>query len=545
MDHQTALRRLRSPKLLQTALTYAVFDRTGSDWFYDPVEIEHAVSHSEELIDELIEELREPARYAPRTAFAFFPPKNHLCDRRMVYLPIKDLVVRYAFGILFADEIDTEIHPQCFANRRAIEDEAKLRFTQDFATGGWANFCAWQHDASESHTVLLRTDISAFYDSVSHGYLVQAVCRHLSLPADCELIRLLRKLLQVKVIYYSPANSHIEGPAVMHQGLPIGDGIEGFLANIFLKDLDDAMTAEKASYGRYVDDIRLFGTSRRVVHHRLRIVQEQLLRKGLNLNSSKTRIAENREQLRELVSKNHGLAEYGDLEPLQAGLNIHAQIDQPFEAFSRTFTEIQPLDNGDDARDFCKYLSANDRNGDPVVPIAERQVWHVRTLKEVILRWRGPCKHATWLLVQTATYHGVSAKVQRSALKTMLEMLDSEEADAYSRYRMLHHLLKLRKSKRSPTFRFFHNLPHDARRRILASLPSLLRAPAFELNLIGLYLAKVTGSSASEMKLLVKKHGAPKCEHLRKALALLAEKNPDAVIVGPREQEPDEWPAQY
>jgi hypothetical protein len=238
MDYQTAIRQLRSPRLLRTAMAYAIFDRTRSDKFFDPIEIEHAIANGDELIKELAEELRDPVKYSPRTAFAFFPPKNDLCDRRMVYVPIKDLTVRYAFAILFAEEIEIEIHPQCFADRRATGEEAKVRFAQDFATRGWANFCDWQREACKIHDVLLRTDISAFFDSVSHEYLMQALARHLGLPCECELLRLFRRLLEIKVIYYAPASNQIDGPAVMHQGLPIGDGVEGFLANILLKDVE-------------------------------------------------------------------------------------------------------------------------------------------------------------------------------------------------------------------------------------------------------------------------------------------------------------------
>jgi len=153
MDHHSALRRLRSPQLLKIALTYAIFDRTGSDWFYDPIEIEYALQNADEIVAELAEELRHPETYAPRTAFAFFTPKNELCDRRMVYVPIKDLVVRYALAILFADEIEIEIHPQCFSSRRATGTDVNARFTRDFAKHGWASFCVWQRQASESEDV--------------------------------------------------------------------------------------------------------------------------------------------------------------------------------------------------------------------------------------------------------------------------------------------------------------------------------------------------------------------------------------------------------
>ncbi len=106
---------------------------------------------------------------------------------------------------------------------------------------------------------------------------------------------LFRRVLLIPVIYYSPSTGQIEGPTVTHHGVPLGDGVEGYLANIYLKDVDDAMAAAGACYGRYVDDIRLFATSRREVLANLRVLQEQLLRKGLNLNASKTKIAENEE----------------------------------------------------------------------------------------------------------------------------------------------------------------------------------------------------------------------------------------------------------
>src|SRR6266436_5413471 len=100
MDHQRAMSRLRDPELLRRALAYAIYDRTHTDFFYDPFEIEYAATHGEEIVAELIEELRVPADFNQRPAFAYFPPKNALCDRRLVYIPIKDLTLRYAFGIL-------------------------------------------------------------------------------------------------------------------------------------------------------------------------------------------------------------------------------------------------------------------------------------------------------------------------------------------------------------------------------------------------------------------------------------------------------------
>ncbi len=294
--------RLKSNKLLSAAFDYAVFDRIHGDNFYDPIEIEYSKENKKEIISEIIEELSNTTGYSPRVAFAYYPPKNHLCDRRMIYIPIKDLVVRYGIAMIFSDEIEQDIHGQCFANRRATGEYRTQRFTEDFAIGGWSSFCRWQKEQYTNHKVLLRTDISASYDSISHSYLLDAIEKHLMINPKSPFISLFKRLLEVEVIYYAQATKRIEGPTLIKQGLPIGDGVEGYLANLYLKDVDDAMTDAGACYGRYVDDIRLFGDSRLYVTNNLRILQEHLLKLGLNLNTSKTKIAENEDDIAKIRS---------------------------------------------------------------------------------------------------------------------------------------------------------------------------------------------------------------------------------------------------
>jgi hypothetical protein len=517
MDHAHAMNRVRSREILSAALSYAIFDRTHGDHFFDPLEITRANHNREVILSELVEELQQPERFDPRPAFAYFPPKNELCDRRLIYLPIKDLTVRYAIAIVFSEQIETEIHPQCFANRRATGSAAQTRFTEEFATGGWARFCRWQSERCDDNLILVRTDISSFYDSISHDYLIDAVCRHLGLPKDCPLIKLLQRLLEIPVIYYSPSTDKIES-AITRQGLPIGDGVEGYLANLYLKDVDDAMADVDARYGRYVDDIRIFGNSRTDVLKHLRILQEQLLRKGLNLNSSKTKIAEDAATRADLMSRLHYGETYGEEEDEDAGSTIRKQVDVPFEQFSRTFAELQVLEKGDDAKDFCKFLGAHAQDGRPLIGLPQRENWHVDRLEEIVSKWRGPTKHAAWLLAQTAVYRGVKPAVKQRAREAIMRLLSDAALSSYSRYRLLHHLTKPRPSARGGTFRFvdeFETLHHQ---RIRELLLDFLEAPAFELNLIALYLLRTSGVSVDELKRLVAAHTKPGCEPVRNAL---------------------------
>ncbi len=304
-DAARILNAVRDRKNLRRAYRYALADRLH-DAYYDHFEWEDAAQNGEAIISELYEELKCPADYQPRPAYAFFPPKNELCYRRMIYIPFKDLIVRYAIVITLSDLLDGEFSPTCFANRRVRGKARQTKMLEDFAGASWPNFCNWQKECAKQSrfTTLLRTDISAFYDSVSHEYLITTIAGQLSLSPNAEVMKLVRTILRLPVISYSHLTGKTDGPETMHQGLAIGNNTEGVLANLYLKSIDEAMDSiEGIAFGRYVDDIRIFATSREAATRAMLILQEHLLRKGLNLNGSKTKIAEGSPKIEYLRSK--------------------------------------------------------------------------------------------------------------------------------------------------------------------------------------------------------------------------------------------------
>ncbi len=260
--------------------------------------------------------------------------------------------------------------PTSFANRRASGDQAKCSLLQDFSATSWPNFCTWQREQANGSAVLLRTDISSFYDSISHSYLLDALAQELSLRRDSPVMNLLHRLLSVTVVSYSRETGEIKQDD-LKQGLPIGNGTEGFLANIYLNKVDAAINSVSGSlgisFGRYNDDMRIFGHGRPEVLEAVRLLQELLLVKGLNLNTSKTRLAENAEKMEELRSKDYEL--YGYLEEEdeteedeppagpQAPTPVQSHVDLHFHEFDRTFSPGEPLEKDEDAKEFCKFLS--------------------------------------------------------------------------------------------------------------------------------------------------------------------------------------------
>lgn len=552
MDHISILNQIRSRTNLEKAFFYAFNARWHRDYYYDCFELEYVHMNKATILSELEDELGSIESYSPRPAYAHFPPKNELCYRRMIYIPFKDLVVRYAVAIVLADHLDADLGPRCFANRRSTGEESKEYFLEDFATVSWPAFCKWQKECAENgmYSVLLRTDISAFYDSISHDYLVKSVAEALGVGEDTELMTLFRRILRVPVIGYShlERKAHLK-PTETKQGLPIGSDVDGFLANLYLKDLDQMMNSiPDIEFGRYNDDMRLFGPNRRVVLDAVLILQEMLLAKGLNLNGSKTEIAEDPDEMEALRSKSHEVYFYHTVEEPAENeaedaqndeTQIQARIDQPFDDFDRQFAADTPLISGADAREFCRFMSSD------LLPRNERTPGYVQRLEEVIVRWRGTGKHASWLLVQSAFWGGIPAESKRQAKGLIMRLLQDEQIDSYSRYRIMHHLTRQR-GKGTNIYRFLDRVSDDEKASILSMVPAMLKVPAFELNIMALYLLKVAGEDITVLKQMVSDHGLkPIGEPLKNALAHASESGDMPACAADGDTKPDDIPQPY
>ena len=502
MDHVRILNKIRDKTNLERAFRYAVYDRLRKDFYYDCFEIDFVTQNHDSIMSELRIELGELDNYTPRPAYAFYPPKSDLCYRRMIYIPFKDLVIRYAFVAVLAELLDNELFPCCFANRKANGEQAKSSLLQDFASESWPNFCLWQKECVKENNVLLRTDISAFYDSVSHDYLASIIADGLSVDVNTQLIQFFKKLLCIPVISYSNMTGKVEKPQPIRQGLAIGNGTEGFLANLYLKDVDEAMQGNDIEYGRYNDDMRIFGKDRKSVLDAVRTIQELLLVKGLNLNTSKTEIAESKEKIEELRSKDYELYEYvSEEEPIPRDREeIKARIDRSFDEFDRRFESNDELSDNDDAKDFCKFLGAKNKEGKNLLPLSDWTPEYIEKIGDILIRWKGSSKHASWLLVQSAFFQEVPEYTRKKAIKILFNSLSDEAINSYAKYRLMHHIVKFRYSFGDQDIRFLDDLSSMEKTELLRLLPEIIAQPAFELNIMGLYTLWILSGSVSDVE---------------------------------------------
>ena len=512
MDHMRLLNEVRDRETLDQAFEYACYDRVRIDYYMDFFELEFFRNNKSQVIDELEEELKTTSTFRQRPAYAFFPPKTELSLRRMVYLNFKDLVVRYSFAIVFAKILDSQLLPTCFANRRANGEQAERSLTADFASESWPDFCSWQREQALSNTTLLRTDITSFYDSISHDYLVETLSDGLSVPVDSQLMQLFRCVLTVPVLAYSNETRRVQPAVEMRQGLPIGNNTEGFFANIYLKDVDGSMSQlQGVQYGRYNDDMRIFGNDRNEVLKALRVLQEHLLKKGLNLNTSKTKLAENEVEIAKLRSQDTDVYQYfpesderwddeTELDTMEG--RITQEIDVPFEQFDRSFTPDEELASNADAKDFCKFLSMQSRdNGE--ADLSARSPQHIQCLKIVLSRWSGSSRHAAWLLVQSAIGRRVSHQTQLEARNAILDILADPYVNSYAKYRILHHLIKPRVRRDGQEYRYLDQLSCAHLNRLCDILPDLISVSDFEVVIAALYTYRVLGKSSEDLRVLV------------------------------------------
>lgn len=130
-----------------------------------------------------------------------------------------------------------------------------------------------QAEAAGSNAVIVQTDISSFYEHVSHHY-VENFINNLggeSTAVSKQINALLGKL--------SAGRSF---------GLPVGGQGARILAELFLNQIDAALTAATVQWNRYVDDYVLIAADTADAYRVLGVLARCLMDYGVSLNKSKT-----------------------------------------------------------------------------------------------------------------------------------------------------------------------------------------------------------------------------------------------------------------
>uniref|UniRef100_UPI001881D420 RNA-directed DNA polymerase n=1 Tax=Microcoleus sp. LEGE 07076 TaxID=915322 RepID=UPI001881D420 len=304
MNKDFWLEQIKKREVFERAYVYAISYQINEDDYCNFIEITYYRQNKETLFREIKMFLENPSLYEPETAFSFYLPKSDMFFRRMIYTPFKDLVIKFIFVSVLAEALDFTFIKNCFSHRfdRNLEktEKSKGYLYKSYYNKGFKEFIAWQFAQVENSNCMLKTDISSFYDSISHEYLLSAIGRKLNISNESHFMILFSKTLKFTTCYYSIVDEKL-CETYNSQGIPIGNSAEGFIANIFLNEVDEALFNLGINFGRYVDDFRFFTNNKTESLKALIILQEFLLKRGLNLNTSKTKIIEAQEKIIELI----------------------------------------------------------------------------------------------------------------------------------------------------------------------------------------------------------------------------------------------------
>lgn len=124
-----------------------------------------------------------------------------------------------------------------------------------------------------NEAVVVQTDISSFYEHISHHYIENLIN---GLDGDAGAVSKQVNALLSKLF------------AGRSFGLPVGGQGARVLAELFLNQVDAALTARGVQWNRYVDDYILIAKNTAEAYRALGILAQGLMDYGLSLNKSKT-----------------------------------------------------------------------------------------------------------------------------------------------------------------------------------------------------------------------------------------------------------------
>lgn len=180
----------------------------------------------------------------------------------------------YLNGLAIA--IAAALEPQrssCAHSYRFLPEGGEQLFDETRSWRAFKEATVAQASIAGDEAVIVQTDISSFYEHVSHHYIENLIntLGGDAGPVSKQINALLSKLFAGRSF-----------------GLPVGGQGARVLAELFLNQVDAALTSRGVRWNRYVDDYVLIATNTADAYRSLGILAQGLMDYGLSLNKSKT-----------------------------------------------------------------------------------------------------------------------------------------------------------------------------------------------------------------------------------------------------------------
>ena len=423
----------------------------SKEMFCNPIQIEHCRANQATYIKMVRSRLLDYQTFETKVAVRALKRKNAFALRNFVTPDIEDNIARMAVVLPIANELEAKLIDNCFSNKRGEQLKLNNSLMEDYAKHGWPKFCEWQAAAVKNYNLLLKTDLSSFFDSVCHEHLINAIKKEFGIPSNDPLVFLLKQLLKVKHVY----SGHSDPKEVIH-GITIGPLGNHVFANLLLNEIDHIMLSIAGiEYGRYVDDIRIFANSKQKIKTALNTLQMKLFEIGLNLNGAKTQYAGNTKLLNKLLSeKFFTYLDEEDIGNFKApSPKRESEIVLDMQRYHDSKVNDVNLPFNTDYRDLAswkriKMMSRSDLKKEYLHSINQAlridpgKINHIAVNRLIRFVCDDPDneKFACWLISGIVTSPMISKSKRKKYLRKALNLMLSKEVTSYAIFRILYFL---------------------------------------------------------------------------------------------------------
>ncbi|MBK8809440.1 MAG: CRISPR-associated endonuclease Cas1 [Acidobacteria bacterium] len=252
--------------------------------------------------------------YLPLPLLRFAIPKKSGGERVLNVAAVRDRIAQHAVIAHVEPLFEAEFENCSYGYRRGRSVKqalAQIKFLRD-----------------SGYTWVVEADIESYFDSVDHALLLKTVTE---LIADEKILNLISSWIAARIY---------DGKKLftVDRGLPQGQPVSPYLANLFLDSFDEEISAGGRKLVRFADDFLILCKSKPKAQSALKLTRQILAGLKLSVNEGKTRVTNFAEGFRYLgATFTHSFC----LVPTPGSAEKN-DVDMPFRLFSSEAYKTMP-----------------------------------------------------------------------------------------------------------------------------------------------------------------------------------------------------------